>query len=54
MTPEDNSGIDGDMCTPDGCGGDVACEEPRVTPRKHRCSPFENIRRVKHQRAVLI
>ena len=38
MTPEGDSGIDGDVCTPDGRGGDVACDEPRVTPRKRRCS----------------
>ena len=51
VTPEGDSGIIGDVCTPDGRGGDVACdEEPCVTPRKRRCSPYENIRRVMHER----
>ena len=51
MTTEGDSGINGDVCTPDGRGGDVACdEEPCVTPRKRRCSPYENIRRVMHER----
>ena len=53
VTPEGDSGIDGDMCTPDGRGGDVASDEPCVTPRKRRCSPYDSIRRVIHQRAVL-
>ena len=52
MTRKGDSGIDVRACTPDGRGGDVACDEPGVTPRKRRCSPFENIRRVTHQRAV--
>ena len=51
MTPKGDSGIDGDVCTPDRRGGDVACNEPCVTPRKRRCS-YENIRRVMQQRAV--
>ena len=51
VTPEGDSGINGDVCSSDGREGDVACdEEPCVTPRKRWCSPYENIRRVMHER----
>ena len=47
MTPE--AEIDS---TPDGREDDVACEEPCVTPRKRRSSPYENVQRVLSQRTA--
>ena len=52
MTPEAESGIDSSMCNPDGRDGDVACEEPCVTPRKRRSAPYENVQRVLSQRTA--
>ena len=52
VTPVAESGINSSMCTSDGREDGVAYEEPCVTPRKRRSSPYENVQRVLSQRTA--